>query len=53
MGYDADFLKTYKNLIPLALYRQGKIFTTQIKSLNCLLRYFFARLHLTTRWFIK
>jgi IS1 family transposase len=39
MGYGTDFLKTYENLIPTALHPQGKIFTTQIESLNCRLRH--------------
>jgi IS1 family transposase len=44
-GYGTDFLKTYENLIPTALHPQGKIFTTQIESLNCRLRHYLARLH--------
>ena len=45
MGYRTGFLKIYENLILTVLHHHGKIFTTQIESLNCRLRHYLARLH--------
>ena len=43
MGYATDLLKAYENFISHAKHYAGKTFTTQIESLNCLLRHYLAR----------
>ncbi len=48
IGYGTDMLKSYENFIPHAKHYMEKIFTTQIESLNCRLRYYLARLHRKT-----
>ena len=45
MGYGTDMLKSYENFIPHAKHYAGKIFTTQIESLNFQLTYDLASLH--------
>ncbi|MGB0483952.1 MAG: IS1 family transposase [bacterium] len=53
MGYGTDMLKSYENFIPHAKHYAGKTFTTQIESLNCLLRLFLARLQPKTFGYSK
>ena len=52
-GYGTDMLKSYENFIPHAKHYAGKIFTTQIESLNCRLRHYLARLHRKTLCYSK
>tara|TARA_E500000075_G_C6981221_1_gene316779 strand:- start:1512 stop:1751 length:240 start_codon:yes stop_codon:yes gene_type:complete len=53
MGYGTDFLKAYENLTPQAKHYSGKTFTTQIESLNCRIRHYFARHHRKTLCYSK
>jgi insertion element IS1 protein InsB len=53
MGYGTDMLEAYENFIPYAKHSSGKNFTTQIKSLNCRLRHYLARLHRKTLCYSK
>ena len=53
MGYGTDLLKAYENFISHAKHYAGKTFTTQIKSLNCRLRHYLARLHRKTLCYSK
>ena len=53
MGYGPDMLKSYENFIPHTKHYAGKTFTTQIESLNCLLRHYLARLHRKTLYYSK
>ncbi|MGB0706079.1 MAG: IS1 family transposase [bacterium] len=53
MGYGTNTLKSYENFIPHAKHYAGKTFTTQIQSLNCLLRLFLARLQPKTFGYSK
>ncbi|MEK9615004.1 MAG: IS1 family transposase, partial [Deltaproteobacteria bacterium] len=53
MCYGTGLLKSYKNYIPYSKQSAGKTFTTQIQSLNCLLRLFLARLQPKTFGYSK
>ena len=53
MGYGTDMLKAYENFIPQAKQFVGKIFTTQIESLNCRLRHYLASFHRKTLCYSK
>jgi IS1 family transposase len=53
MCYERGLLKSYENFIPHAEHYAGKTFTTQIQSLNCLLRLFLARLQPKTFGYSK
>jgi len=53
MCYGMDMQKAYENFIPHPKHYVGKIFTTQIESLNCRIRHHLARLHRKTLCYSK